>query len=55
MLIKLTQSDLAALVGASRVRVIFALGYFRKRGAIRVGGDGRTIILHAETLARRAQ
>lgn len=53
--IKLTQSDLAALVGASRVRVNQALGYFRKRGAIRVGGDGRTIIVEAETLARRAR
>jgi CRP/FNR family transcriptional regulator, cyclic AMP receptor protein len=53
--IKLTQSDLADLVGASRVRVNQALGYFRKRGAIRVGGDGRTIILDAEALARRAR
>ena len=32
--IRLTQSDLAALVGASRVRVNQALGYLRKRSLI---------------------
>jgi CRP/FNR family cyclic AMP-dependent transcriptional regulator len=51
----LTQSDLAALVGASRVRVNRALGYFRKRGAISVATDGRITVLDPEALARRAR
>ena len=53
--IRLTQSDLAALVGASRVRVNQALGQLRKRGAISVGEDGRTVVLDREALARRAR
>jgi CRP-like cAMP-binding protein len=51
----LTQSDLAALVGASRVRVNQALVYFRRRGAISVGKDGRIIVIEEEVLARRAR
>ena len=38
--IRLTQSDLAELVGASRVRVNQALGYLRKRQAISVDEGG---------------
>jgi CRP/FNR family cyclic AMP-dependent transcriptional regulator len=53
--IRLTQSDLAALVGASRVRVNQAFGQLRKRGAISVGKDGRTVVLDGEALARRAR
>jgi len=52
---RLTQSDLAALVGASRVRVNQALGYFRKHGAISAGTDARVTVLDAALLARRAR
>ncbi len=52
---RLTQSDLAALAGASRVRVNQALVYFRRRGAISVGKDGRIIVIEEEVLARRAR
>jgi CRP/FNR family transcriptional regulator, cyclic AMP receptor protein len=51
----LTQSDLAALVGASRVSVNQALGHFRKRAAISVAGDGRVTVRDEEALARRAR
>ncbi len=53
--IRLTQSDLAALVGASRVRVNQALGYFRKRDAISVGEDGRITVHDEDVLVRRAR
>ena len=53
--ITLTQADLAALVGASRVRVNQALGFFRKRNAISVDKDGRITVLDADVLARRAR
>src|SRR3712207_4899386 len=53
--IRLTQSDLAALVGASRVRVNQALGFFRKRSAISSDRDGRIIVLDADALSRRAR
>jgi len=52
---RLTQSDLAALVGASRVSVNLALGQFRKRGAISVAKDGRVSVHDEEILARRAR
>ena len=52
---RLTQADLAALVGASRVSVNQALAQFRKRGAISVGKDGRVIIHDEGALARRAR
>jgi CRP/FNR family cyclic AMP-dependent transcriptional regulator len=51
----LTQSDLAGLVGASRVRVDQALAQFRKRNAISVGPDGRISVLDEEALSRRAR
>jgi CRP/FNR family transcriptional regulator, cyclic AMP receptor protein len=53
--IKLTQSDLAKLVGASRVRVNQALGYFRKRDVISVGIDGCIVVHDPESLARRTR
>ena len=52
---RLTQADLAALVGASRVSVNQALGRFRKRGAISIAGDGRVSIHDEGALARRAR
>jgi CRP/FNR family cyclic AMP-dependent transcriptional regulator len=52
---RLTQTDLAALVGASRVSVNQSLGQFRKRGAISTGKDGRVTVHDEEALARRAR
>ncbi len=52
---RLTQADLAALVGASRVSVNQALGQFRKRGAISTGKDGRVSVRDEDALARRAR
>jgi CRP/FNR family cyclic AMP-dependent transcriptional regulator len=52
---RLTQADLAALVGASRVSVNQALGSFRKRGAISVAKDGRVSVHDEDALARRAR
>ena len=53
--LRLTQTDLAALVGASRVRVNQVLGYYRKRGSISLNKDHRIIVLEEESLARRAR
>jgi CRP/FNR family transcriptional regulator, cyclic AMP receptor protein len=53
--LRLTQSDLAALVGASRVRVNQALGYLRGSGAISVGENGRITVHDPDALARRAR
>jgi hypothetical protein len=50
----LTQSDLAALVGASRVRVNQAIAFFKRRGCISVGADHRIMVHDADALARRA-
>jgi CRP/FNR family transcriptional regulator, cyclic AMP receptor protein len=51
----LTQSDLAALVGASRVRVNQAISFFKKRRYLSVGTDHRITIHDADALARRAR
>jgi CRP/FNR family transcriptional regulator, cyclic AMP receptor protein len=53
--LRLTQTDLAGLVGASRVRVNQALGYHRKRGSISLNKDHRIIVREEESLARRAR
>jgi CRP/FNR family transcriptional regulator, cyclic AMP receptor protein len=53
--IRLTQSDLAALVGASRVRVNQALGYLRKRGLISIDSEGHFIVHDENALAQRAR
>jgi CRP-like cAMP-binding protein len=52
---RLTQADLAARVGASRVSVNQALGRLRKGGAISVGEGGRLIVHVEEALSRRAR
>jgi len=52
---RLTQADLAALVGASRVSVNQALGQFRRREAISIARDGRMIVHDEEALVRRAR
>jgi CRP/FNR family transcriptional regulator, cyclic AMP receptor protein len=51
----LTQSDLAALVGTSRVRVNQAIAFFKKRHYLSVGTDRRITIHDADALARRAR
>jgi hypothetical protein len=52
----LTQSDLAVLVGASRVRVNQAIAFFKRRGYLSVGNDRRIIIIHdPDRLAQRAR
>ncbi len=53
--LRLTQTDLAGLWGASRVRVNQALGYFRKRGSISLDKDHRIIVHDEESLDRRAR
>lgn len=53
--LRLTQTDLAGLVGASRVRVNQALGYYRKRGSISIGSDHRITVHDEEALAHRAR
>lgn len=53
--LRLTQTDLAGLVGASRVRVNQALGYYRKRGSISLDKNHRIIVRDEESLARRAR
>jgi len=53
--IRLTQSDLAALVGASRVRVNQVLGYLRKRGLISIDSEGHFTVHDENALAQRAR
>jgi CRP/FNR family cyclic AMP-dependent transcriptional regulator len=53
--LRLTQTDLAGLVGASRVRVNQDLAYHRKRGNISMDRDHRIIVHDQEALARRAR
>ena len=51
----LTQSDLAALVGASRVRVNQAIAFFKRSGWNSVGADHRIAVHDPEALGRRAR
>lgn len=53
--LRLTQSDLAGLVGASRVRVNQALGFFRRRNQVSVDRDNRLVVRDREALARRCR
>ena len=53
--LRFTQSELAGLVGASRVRVNQALGYYRKQGSISLDKDSRLVVHDEESLARRAR
>ena len=53
--IRFTQSDLAALVGASRVRVNQALGYLRKRGLISIDSEGHFTVHDENALGQRAR
>jgi CRP-like cAMP-binding protein len=51
--LRLTQSDLAGLVGASRVRVNEVMVAYKRLGYLRVDGDHRMTILDRAALARR--
>lgn len=51
--LRLTQTDLAGLVGASRVRVNQALGYYRRRGYLSVDKTHRITVCDAAALAQR--
>jgi CRP-like cAMP-binding protein len=53
--VPLTQSDLAALIGGSRVRVNQALGYFRRHEAISVDPHRPITVHDEEVLSRRAR
>jgi CRP/FNR family cyclic AMP-dependent transcriptional regulator len=53
--LRLTQTDLGGLVGASRVRVNQVLGYYRKQGSISLNKDHRIVVRDEESLARRAR
>ena len=53
--LRLTRTDLAGLVGASRVRVNQTLGYYRNRGSISMNKDHRITVRDEEPLARRAR
>jgi CRP-like cAMP-binding protein len=52
--IPLIQSDLAAMVGASRASVNQALGSLRRRGILRTDGAHRITVLDLDALAHRA-
>jgi CRP/FNR family cyclic AMP-dependent transcriptional regulator len=53
--LRLTQSDLAGLVGASRVRVNQVLVFYRQSNYISINQDNRITILNREALLRRCQ
>jgi CRP-like cAMP-binding protein len=53
--LRLTQSELAEVVGASRERVNQVLGDFKQRGAIAIDADHRIRVLCAEELARHCR
>lgn len=52
---RITQQDLAGLVGASRERTNRALVAFKRRGWIAVDGQSRVTLLRPDLLARRVQ
>lgn len=53
--IRLTQSDLADLVGASRVRINQVLGFYRQQNYISLDNNYRITVHNPEALANRAQ
>lgn len=53
--LRLTQSDLAGLVGASRVRVNQALSFYKRHNHISVDRDHRITICDPDALARRCR
>ncbi len=53
--LRLTQSDLASLVGASRVRVNQVLGFYKERSYLAIQPDYHLIIHDRTALTRRCQ
>lgn len=53
--LRLTQSDLAGMVGASRVRVNQVLVFYKQQGYIAFDQDARITVLNHEALAARCQ
>ena len=53
--LRLTQSDLAGLVGASRVRVNQALSYYRRRGYLSLNRRNHVVLHDLDALARRCR
>lgn len=53
--LRLTQSDLAGMVGASRVRVNQVLVFYKQQGYITVDQDARITVLEYEALAARCR
>ena len=51
--LRLTQSDLASLIGASRVRVNQALGFYKKHNYLSVNRNNQIAIHDSEALGRR--
>lgn len=52
---RLTQTDIADLVGASRVRVNHAIGFHKRQGHISVSRDHRITVHNPEALAQRSR
>ena len=53
--LRLTQSDLASMVGASRVRVNQALGFYKKHDYLSVNQDRQIVIHNPAALRRRCR
>ena len=51
--LRLTQSDLASMVGASRVRVNQAVSFYKKRDYLAVNSDRHFVIHDPAALSRR--
>jgi CRP/FNR family cyclic AMP-dependent transcriptional regulator len=51
--LRLTQSDLASMVGASRVRVNQALSFYKRRNYLSVNNERRIVIHDTAALSRR--
>ena len=51
--LRLTQSDLASIIGASRVRVNQALNFYKRRNYLSVDRDNRIVIHDSDALSHR--
>jgi CRP/FNR family cyclic AMP-dependent transcriptional regulator len=51
--LRLTQSDLASLIGASRVRVNQALNFYKQRNYLSLNRANQIVIHNSEALSRR--
>jgi CRP-like cAMP-binding protein len=51
--LRLTQSDLASLIGASRVRVNQALNFYKQRTYLSLNRANQILIHNSEALSRR--